>query len=214
MSKKRIDGADFMAMLADPEFIAARRRDREAHERRVAEERLAEAPLIEELRSAGIDVECAGELANRPGAHPGAVPVLLAHLPRPYPPRLREVIARALAFPGAVREWQRLKQLYRDEREELAKDGLATAIAAAATDDVIADVIALARDRAQGPSRLLLLHALERSQDPLAHAALTELSTDPDLNKEIPVILKRLERKRVGREKRPKSTRAMKPTRD
>jgi hypothetical protein len=55
-------------------------------------------------------------------------------------------------------------------------------------------VIALARDKAQGPSRLLLLRALERSTDPRARASLADLGTDPDLSEEIQVILRRLER--------------------
>jgi hypothetical protein len=87
-----------------------------------------------------------------------------------------------------------LTRLYRDESGVRAKDGLAVAIAAAANDELIGDVIALARDKTQGPSRVLLLGALERSTDPRARAALMELGTDPDLTKEIQVILRRLKR--------------------
>lgn len=74
------------------------------------------------------------------------------------------------------------------------KDGLAAAIAAAADDKVIGDVIDLARDARHGSSRLLLLSALERSADPRARAALMDLGTDPDLTQEIQVILRRLKR--------------------
>jgi hypothetical protein len=55
-------------------------------------------------------------------------------------------------------------------------------------------VIALARDTSQGPSRLLLLSAIERSTDPRARAALMDLGTDLDLTEEIQVILRRLKR--------------------
>jgi len=61
---------------------------------------------------------------------------------------------------------------------------------------VIDDVIALAQDARIGGSRILLLGALERSASRRARAALMELGTDPDLMKEIPVILRRLERKK------------------
>ena len=202
MSKKKIPAAEFAAMLADPEFVAARERDADEHARRVAELHRAEAPLVEELRNAGIPVLSAGDLANRPGSYPKAVPILLAHLPRAYPPYVREVIARALAFPEAIAIWQELKTLYRDERDEQVKDGLAVAVAAASNDDVVADVIALARDSTLGSSRLLLLDALECSADPRARAALMSLGTDPDLSKEIPVILKRLARRNARRSKR------------
>ena len=70
------------------------------------------------------------------------------------------------------------------------------AIAAAADAGAISDVIALARDRTHGPSRVLLLNALERSADPRARAALVDLAADPDLTREVRVILKRIERKR------------------
>lgn len=59
---------------------------------------------------------------------------------------------------------------------------------------LIGDVIALARDKREGPSRVLLLRALLRSKDPRARAALLDLRDDPDLTKEIEVILRRLNR--------------------
>ena len=108
---------------------------------------------------------------------------------------MREGVARALAVPEAkATGWVVLTRLYQEEPEDRVKDGLAVAIAAAADDEVIGDVIALARDVRHGSSRLLLLSALEHSTDPQARAALLALGTDPDLTKEIQVILRRLKR--------------------
>ncbi len=90
--------------------------------------------------------------------------------------------------------WSALTALYVEERDERVRSGLAAAIAAAADDQVIGEVIALARDRRHGASRLLLLSALERSDAPQAHAALTDLETDADLREEIAIIMKRLRR--------------------
>jgi hypothetical protein len=45
--------------------------------------------------------------------------------------------------------------------------------------------MAVAQDARQGPSRLLLLSALERSAWPRGRAALMDLGTDPELEKEI-----------------------------
>jgi hypothetical protein len=195
MTKKKITAAELMAKLnADPEFVAKRARDEEERLKREAEYRRAEAPLVDELRAAGYQVQSAWDLVNTPGSYPKAVPILLAHLPRPYPAAVREGIARALAVREASCGWEVLTRLYRDEHEVRAKDGLAVAIAAAANDELIGDVIALARDTSQGPSRLLLLGALERSADPRARAALMDLGTDPDLTKEVQVILRRLKR--------------------
>ena len=195
MTKKKITAAELMAKLnADPEFVAKRAREEEERLKREAEYRRAESPLVDELRAAGFQVQSAWDLVNSPGSYPKAVPILLAHLPRPYPAAVREGIARALAVREASCGWEVLTRLYRDEHEVRAKDGLAVAIAAAANDELIGDVIALAQDTSQGPSRLLLLGALERSADPRAQAALMDLGTDPDLTKEIQAILRRLKR--------------------
>ena len=90
-----------------------------------------------------------------------------------------------------------LTQLFRDEANKRAKDGLAVAIAATADEDLIGDVISLVGDTRHGPSRLLLLSARERSADPRARATLQDLATDPELTKEIHVVLRR--RKRAKR---------------
>ena len=197
MAKKRVTAKELMDRLeADPEWVARRKRKEHERQRREVGYRRAEAPLVDELRSAGYDVESAWDLVNTPGTYPPAIPILLAHLPRPYPGPVREGIARALAVPEAKVGWSVLTRMYRDEQDRHAKSGLAVAIAGAADDEVIDDVIALAQDARIGGSRILLLGALERSASRRARAALMELGTDPDLMKEIPVILRRLERKK------------------
>jgi hypothetical protein len=66
-----------------------------------------------------------------------------------------------------------------------AKSGLAVALAATATEDVMDRLIDLAKDRSHGSSRLLLLKALRRSKSTVAKRAIEELASDPDLAKEI-----------------------------
>lgn len=179
MTNKKITAAELMAKLnADPMLLAKHAREEAERLKREAELRHAEEPLVDELRAAGFQVQSAWDLVNTPGSYPKAVPILLAHLPRSYPAAVREGIARALA----VREtkalgWNVLTRLYVDEPEDRVRDGLAAAIAAAADDEVIGDVIAFARDARHGSSRLLLLSALERSADPRARATLTDLGT-------------------------------------
>lgn len=195
--KKWITAGELMAKLeSDPDFVASRAQAEEERLKQVAEDRRAEAPLVDELRAAGFDVESAWDLVNTPGSYPKAMPILLAHLTRPYPAVVREGIARALAVPETKDfGWRLLIRLFAQESEERVKDGIAAAIAAAASDDVIGDVIALARDGRNGPSRILLLSALERSGDPRARAALMDLGTDRELAEEIQVILRRLKRR-------------------
>ena len=195
MTGSKVTAAELMAKLkADPEYVAARQREEEERQKWAEEWRRAEEPLVEELKAVGLAVESVWDLVNTPGTYPAAVSILLEHLPRQYPDAVREGIARALAVPAAKVGWDLLTRLYGEEQQGRAKDGLAVAIAAAADDDLLEDVIALARDTRQGPSRLLLLSALERSASPRARAALMDLGTDPELNKEIRVILHRLKR--------------------
>jgi hypothetical protein len=194
MTTKKITAAELMAKLnADTEFVAKRARAEEERLKRAEEYRLAEAPLVAELRAVGYQVTSAWDLVNTPGSYPKAVPILLAHLPRPYPAPVREGIARALAVPETkALGWGSLVRSYSAEPDARVRSGIAAAIAAAADDQVIGDVIALARDARHGSSRLLLLSALERSADPRARAALMDLGADPELSKEIRVILRRL----------------------
>jgi hypothetical protein len=66
-----------------------------------------------------------------------------------------------------------------------AKSGLAVALAATATENVMDELVALAKDRSQGESRVLLLRALRKSKSAVAKRAIEELASDPDLAKEI-----------------------------
>jgi hypothetical protein len=179
-------------LQADPAYVAREARRSADLERRAAAWRRAEAPLVEQLRAAGLDIASVWDLVNTSTPYPAAVPVLLEHLARPYPDRVREGIARALAVRDAAPEWETLARHYRDEPAGTdAKDGLAVALAASARDDVIDEIIALAKDGAHGDSRVLLLDALKRSKAPQARPALDELAADPVLGSEARRLLGR-----------------------
>jgi len=181
---------------ADPEYMAQQEQG-DAELRHKAEEwRRAEAPLVDELRGAGFEVDSAWDLVNTSTAYPAALPILLEHLGRPYPDRVRESIARALAVRDAKFGWEALTQLYRQEEAGTdAKDGLAVALAAASDDKVVDEVIALSRDAGHGESRLLLLRGLARSKAPQARSALEQFSDDPVLGQEA---------RRLTKQRRPK----------
>ncbi len=172
------------------EMVEAKRQRAEEARRRAVEWRRAEVPLAEELRAAGFAVESAWDLVNTSTPYPAALPILLEHLQCAYPDRVREGIARALAVRDAKFGWATLVRLYSDEPAGSdAKDGLAVALAAVADDDVIDEVISLARDAGHGESRILLLRRLKLSRAPLARAALEEFSEDPVLGQEARALL-------------------------
>ncbi len=192
--RERLTAEEHLARLhADPEWVAARAREEVEDQEFLQEIARAEAPLVRALRQTGYELESVWDLVNTRGSYPPeVVAVLLAHLPRPYPPVVREGIARALAVPEAKAQgWALLTRLFREETVEHVRDGIAVAIAGCANREVLSDVIALTRDRRCGASRVLLMSVLARSKDARAREALMELRTDPDLEKQIALILKR-----------------------
>jgi hypothetical protein len=194
--KKRqppVTAAELTARLqADPEFVAKQQeRERERNERS-ARLRVEEEPILVELRELGWKANSVWDLVNTSASYRESIPVLVRHLLLSYSDRTREGIARALAVPDAREAWPTLVAEYRKapmgEENGIrlgAKDGLAVALAATATDNVIDELITLAKDRSHGSSRLLLLRALRKSKSPQAKRAIEELASDTDLAKEI-----------------------------
>lgn len=191
---KRKTAAELMAELsADPSFVARQHEQEQARRKREAEFRRAETPLIDALERVDIHVQSVWDLANTASPYPNAVPILIEHLQRPYPERVREGIARALAVPDAIREWDALLRLFESEADSTTtgvKWALGCALAAAATDDVINDVIRLLQDRSHGGNRIALISGLARSADPQARRALMEAGADPELATEVQRALK------------------------
>ncbi|MCB1032594.1 MAG: hypothetical protein KDD47_02020 [Acidobacteria bacterium] len=200
--KKALETAeDSLARLhKDPAWVAQNARKEAAREARVAALRREEVPLVEELRRAGCVVDSTWALVSLKPPCSQALPILMAHLQKPYSKDLREIIARALGMPEARTVWEKLIHLYREEQQAGVKDGLAASLAKIAEKRHLGDLMELARDPRQGPSRLLLLSVLDRSRDPRALQALQDLQDDPDLYKEIAFLLKRKERNKRRRE--------------
>ena len=196
MTKRRalITAAELTDKLqANPDFLARQREREQAFAERVARNRAEEAPLLLELRSVGLEIQALSDLVNTSAKYDAAIPILLRHLLLPYSDSMREFIARSLAVPEARQAWPTLIAEYRkasmgvgDNGFRLgAKDGLACALSAAATEAMMEELVALAKDRTNGSSRLLLLSALKKSKSSIVKQALEELASDPDLKMEI-----------------------------
>ena len=170
---------------------------------RSARLRIEEEPILAELRGVGWNIESVWDLVNTSAKYAEVISILLKHLLLPYSDSTRDGIARSLAVPEpeVQKAWPILVEEYRkapmgwgikgpgDTREYKlgAKDGLACALSAAVTDETLEELIAIAKDRRQGESRVLFLSALKKrlNKNPLAKQAIEELASDPDLEKEI-----------------------------
>ncbi|MDZ7578225.1 MAG: hypothetical protein U0904_08645 [Candidatus Nanopelagicales bacterium] len=184
-------------LRTDPEYrakfeaVEAERRERV----RVLTE--AERPIVADLRAVGVEVDSVWDLVNTAEPYPDALPVLLDHLERDYPDRVREGIARALAVKPAAAFWDRLKALYvAPETGPNTAMGLAAALAVTATEQTFDDLVELIKDP-RNRNRVLLLGELKRLGGPKGRSELEALVDDPMLGKEARHLLK--SRKRRGR---------------
>lgn len=207
MSKRKpISASDLVARLAnDPEYQErVRQRDEKI---RIEHERLAraQAPLVDEMRAAGADISSVWDLINAKKKYPELVPILLAHLDKDYPDRVREGIARALSTVREARTgWDQLVRSYRKDPSPTdsvygvsqVKWALHLAIASAADVSVLDELIGLAADRRHGRHRSFFVDALAAIDDPRAQAALEELKDDPDLSEGYRRLGKRKARRR------------------
>jgi len=185
--EKRVTASELRAKLeADPEYRKRKREAEARHAEKAAELLSAEKPLIEDLTRVGFPVKSVWDLVSNKGPYSEAIPILLNHMHRSYPDRVKEGIARALAVPHTTVTWLRILDEYKDTAAACDyKHGLAAALGATSSDDIMPYLQEVIIDPVHGESRLLLLKALRRSSLPSSKRLLDELSDDPTFSKEI-----------------------------
>lgn len=183
----------------DPEWVARQLERERARQEEEQASVVEQASLIRDLANCGVLVRTVWDLVNSRNSYNQALPVLIDHLSRPYSPGVREGIARAVAIPAAAPEWRRLASMYVSEESLKVKDGLAVAIAVAARAEHAEDLLSLAEDVRNGPSRVLLLRAIGRLGEK-GRQALERFEFDPDLEKEARGILRKLRGSRLKEE--------------
>ena len=175
-----------------------KRQQEEVRQRQAIVWQQAEAPLVNDLnRTGGVHVASVWDLVNTEGSYPEAIPILLDHLRRSYPERVREGIARALAVPDARKGWPILLQAFSEEQDSTTlgvKWALALALGASGTDAELDDVLPLLGDTSLGRNRVPLLSILRRSRDPRSRATLQQLADDEAIGGEARKILAKVEK--------------------
>lgn len=195
--------SELLARLrGDPEYVARTAKQEQERRARALDWRKAAAPLVADLQAAGVQVESEWDLVGTTEPYAQAVPILLRHLPKNYPDRVREGIARALAARGrgvlaadrARRGWDVLATEFRKSEDPTAlgaKWGIACALAVAGDDSVIEDVIGLLGEERHGENRVPLLEILARSGIEEARGLLRNLTDDPQLGRGAKELLKK-----------------------
>lgn len=157
------------------------------HPARTRANRKAAAPVVQELREAGFDVETVGELPLKYHHYREAVPILVRWLPLVADPSVKEAIARGLtvrfarptATPALIEAFDGYDELER--RDFYAKWAIGNALSVVADDSVFDDIVRLARDRRHGRARQMLAFALGNMKNPQAVDVLLELINDADV---------------------------------
>lgn len=191
-------------LMSDPEWVAAARRREEEFEERIRKLDDAARPLSEDLRKVGFDVPTAFELNEYsfPDGIDAALPVLLKHVGRPYPPQIRVGIIEAIGWIRAAQaHWPLLCRMYAEESEEPGKDSFANALCRLADASRMDDMLALARDRSNGRSRILLMDYFNRSNDPRGPEFIVDALEDPDLAVNSREIIKTWKRSKRGQKR-------------
>ena len=174
-----ITAAELASQLRnDPEWVRAERERQRDHVERAFRYRAEQSPIVDDLHAAGVRVETLWDLMRLPTPGP-AVRILLKHLSLAYSEATLETIARALADPAAKDAWPFLAAAYR----RAPSDGLATALAATVTPNVLSELICLAKDPTLGPSRGILFGKLRRLRSRAAKQAVDDLESDPLLGR-------------------------------
>lgn len=197
---KPVTAAELDVILnQDPDYLK-RKEEQEKHFRALAEHfAQAELPLVESLNDAGISVKSVWGLVSTKQPYPHAIPILIEHLRRPYPLRIREGIVRALTVKGAgeaaysvlVNEFKNQADST-DAAQHGFKWALGNAISIVATKNHFDEVVELIRDKRHGKTRdmmLLRLPSLDRNR---AIDVLIESLDDDEISGQAVVALGKL----------------------
>jgi HEAT repeat protein len=147
--------------------------------------------LAEDLRAAGVPVDDLSELVNTKRSYRPAVPVLvdwlqrLDEVPAGERPAVRELLVRSLSVPAArgiaapalIDEFRRVQ----DSSGLGIRWVIANALSVVADAAVFDELVELARDRANGRAREMLMPALARTRHPKALDELLGLLDDEEV---------------------------------
>jgi hypothetical protein len=176
----------------DPEYQRKTRAAEAERQERVQGLRLAEQPIVAELRDAGLEVNSVWDLVNTSRPYPEALPILLRHLELGgYPDRVMESLGRALAVKPAVAVWDTLRHLYLAAKGRGETEGLAVALAASATRDQFEGLVGLLGEPSRGSTRVHFLRPIKRVGGAEGRRVLESLRADSTFGKEATALLGR-----------------------
>ena len=195
--KKNVSAAELMAQLqCDPKYQAREQAKEQGRLARIAVNRDAATPIVQELVAAGFAVNTVADLHAQRLDYAAAIPILLAWLPKVQNLDVKQDIVRCLSVPYAkpfaagplIREFRRAA----DESATGLRWVIGNALEVVGDDAVVDDMIELATDRGYGKTREMLVAALGNMSDQRVIPVLLDLLKDEEMSGHAIVALGKL----------------------
>jgi len=141
-----------------------------------------EKPLIDELHKVGINVSSVWDLVNTSKSYKKAIPILIEHLSKPYHPKNKEGIVRALAVKdaiGIVASKAVINEYHNIPIEDhFLRWAIGNTMTILITEDCIDSVTNIVLNEKNGDTRQMFVAALRRLKSPKATEVLQQLLSD------------------------------------
>ena len=178
----------------DPAYRAELERVESERAERARLVKIAEQPVVADLKALGLDLDSVWDLYKIPDSRPQAIPVLLKHLALDYPERVLEGIGQGLNHPSARAWWGDLREMMLNTERDAVRDRLAATLSACATREHYEDLLAFIRNDSLGQCRIYFLRPINRIGNRIeagqGRAVIESVAADPVLTKEATAILK------------------------
>jgi hypothetical protein len=106
----------------DPAYRAELERVEAERAERTRLLRIAEQPVVDDLRTLGLDLNTVWDLYKIEDSRPQAIPVLLKHLALDYPDRVLDGIGRGLDHRSARAWWSDLREMMLNTSRDVVRD--------------------------------------------------------------------------------------------
>ncbi|MBM3240182.1 HEAT repeat domain-containing protein [Candidatus Poribacteria bacterium] len=135
-----------------------------------------------------MEIQSAWDLVNSPEPYPRAIPILMKHLKKPYHPKIKEGIVRALTVKEAwgvagsplIEEFLKISSQQTNAEQDL-KWVIGNALSVVADDGVFEEIVDLAIDKQHGIACEMLAVALGNMRNPRAVDVLMGLLNDEEV---------------------------------
>jgi len=178
----------------DPAYRAELERVEQERAERARQLRIAERPVVNDLKAIGLELDSVWQLYKIPNSRPKAVPVLPKHLALDYPDRVLEGIGQGLYDPSARTHWDERRHMMLSTDRDAVRDRVAAALSNCARREHYDDLIDFVRDERLGECRVYFLRPINRIGNRIGagkgRAVIESLADDPALGREATAILR------------------------